>query len=312
MVGQLGFQWLVDVGFVLFVTAACLHSLFRDNTSADRRRAAWQTELKELEQTLRGLIAEAGAASSNLDRNLLQRKRELEALLKRIEEKDVTQQPAASTRRTTASPQREPNFSLGEENDLPNETWKRPVRKQAAEPVAAAKPKVPVARPAKPQEEPEWKSGYFELEQLINSAEDSVSLSQSIAAAVPPARREAKQPMLAATGLSEQIETINMSAAENDTFNMTSIMDQSTYRIARRLLKEGNELHIVARKLDLPVSEIRLLDKLMRREESGARKYENEDSVEQEAREKAEYQRNMGVIQAANLDTAIEREMALL
>ena len=41
-------------------------------------------------------------------------------------------------------------------------------------------------------------------------------------------------------------------------------MDKTAYKIARRLLAAGAEIHVVARKLDLPVSEIRLLDRLMR------------------------------------------------
>jgi hypothetical protein len=39
--------------------------------------------------------------------------------------------------------------------------------------------------------------------------------------------------------------------------------DPIAYRIARRLLSQGIEIHVVARKLDLPVSEIRMLDRLM-------------------------------------------------
>lgn len=74
-------------------------------------------------------------------------------------------------------------------------------------------------------------------------------------------------------GLAAQIEKIQLNKnqpepsveeEDDEIFSRLSIMDKTAYKIARRLLAAGAEIHVVARKLDLPVSEIRLLDRLMR------------------------------------------------
>lgn len=57
-----------------------------------------------------------------------------------------------------------------------------------------------------------------------------------------------------------------LSQAAQRTFAQLSITDPIAYKIARRLLSQGVEIHVVARKLDVPLSEIRVLDRLMREE----------------------------------------------
>lgn len=49
-------------------------------------------------------------------------------------------------------------------------------------------------------------------------------------------------------------------------FAQTSIVDPVAFKIAKRLLLEGKELHVIARKLDMPVSEIRHLETLIRQQ----------------------------------------------
>jgi hypothetical protein len=56
---------------------------------------------------------------------------------------------------------------------------------------------------------------------------------------------------------------------ETDILTTPSIIDPTTYSVARRLLARGAELHVVARKLEIPLAEVRLLDKLMRSEGDG-------------------------------------------
>lgn len=287
MIGQLDMAGLVDIGFALFVTGVCLRSLFKESDTGDKRRANWKAELKELEGTLRELIAEAGAASSNLDRSLLQRKRELETLLKKIEEKQKS---------SAVSPNGQA-YTLGKDDDLPNDSWRKRRPANTAHPASQEN-----VRASDVQDE-EWQSGYFELEDLVNGASDKLSLTSRAVSERQTGPQKKTPPLQPAAALAGQVEKIALNETESETFNMTSIMDPTTYKIARRLLSAGLELHVVARKLDLPVSEIRLLDRLMRREEP--RQEGGDESM-------AGTEETRGVIQSARLDSAIEREMALL
>lgn len=47
-------------------------------------------------------------------------------------------------------------------------------------------------------------------------------------------------------------------------------IDPVAYKVARRLLENGNEIHIVAKKVGLPLEEIRVLDSMIEREEKPA------------------------------------------
>lgn len=79
------------------------------------------------------------------------------------------------------------------------------------------------------------------IEQLVSRQRDTVQLSK-------PAGDE------------------ELNAAQQRTFAQLSMTDPIAYKIARRLLSQGIEIHVVARKLDVPLSEIRVLDRLMREE----------------------------------------------
>ena len=113
------------------------------------------------------------------------------------------------------------------------------------------------------------------LEQLIEKADDTLSLSQQVTKEVLRQQAEKRKDLgsssvsasVLAQKLAEAKQENEFDPLEQATFQGTSIMDQATYRIARRLLLAGKELHIVARKVDLPVSEIRLLDRLIREED---------------------------------------------
>ncbi|MCB0323370.1 MAG: hypothetical protein KDD69_07340 [Bdellovibrionales bacterium] len=269
MTAQFDFQSLIDIGFVLLVTVACLRSFSRDGSGSDARRETWRAELKELEGSLRNLIQEAGAASRNLDRSLLQRKRELEGLLSRVE----SQLEAGDTTIPRIT-KRQSQRGAAREDELPNESW---AASQKSEPVAVAYTASGGAKTATTVEA-------APLEQLAQKADDTLSLSQQVTREVLRQQADAIKKR-SAGGLEHAIPQDPQGPAEGefdvfetDTFKKTSIMDPVTYRIARRLLKAGKELHVVARKVELPVSEIRLLDRLLR-EEDKRRKPQSEPAT---------------------------------
>ena len=249
-------QSLVDIGFVLLVTIACARSLFRDSDAAEHRRHAWRRELLELEETLRSLIVEAGSASGRLDRSLLQRKHELENLLKKLDDKEQGQ---------TARMRGEPEFvaqaqaSSREAAELPNETWHKPPQRQSQ--AQASRNTAPQHGKTKRPPVTAERMGRSGLEDLVEAAQDSIALSS----AVSKSATAAEKPTGPQT-LNEEIEMIKNDPTEGATFSRTSIIDPSTYRIARRLILEGKEIHVVARKLDLPLAEVRNLDRLIRQE----------------------------------------------
>ena len=306
MMEHINFQNIIDIGFIVLVTVACARSLFgRSSQSEGSGSQAWKDELSAVEKTLQGLIAEAGAASTNLDRNLLQRKRELESLLKKLEKQNPVMEPPSERRGPTEyTPLRQENSVAA---DLPNETWLRSERGvQASSPYQQQTIEL---KESLLQQRPALNS----LEQIASAASDTVKLSQQLLLSRQQPYATAQQP------LASEIEISASEASENETYSMLNIMDPTTYRIARRLLKEGHEIHVVARKVDLPVSEIRMLDKLMRREtkiplEEPVKHLvrSHEGSAEATLPEGLLLQPQTPKPPQADLDQAIERELALL
>lgn len=187
---------IVDVAFIVFVSAACFISLNRDASGIEESAHRWREELHALQNVLRALIEEASTASNSLDRRLLKRKQELEQILiaaeKKVEEKTL-------------------NISASKQ------------------PVVASSNLAPI--------EPPWAKE----------------------------KPQVKSPQKQASLLNEQLEILK-EKEERHTFEKLNIVDPTTYRIARRLLSAGHEIHVVARKLELPLAEVRMLDRLMREE----------------------------------------------
>lgn len=319
MMGQLDLQGLVDIGFVVLVTVVCMKSLFRDSGNDDSKRQRWQQELHELEGTLKGLIEEAGAASSSLDRSLLKRKRELEGLLKKIESNTHSDSIEPETDRRSYAERG--GVSLANEDEFPNDSWKEPrtpVQAQQAQPQQhrpSAKAQAQVKKRAVAK--PEFTG--TELEPLLAAANDSVSLSAEVMTASVRAEMKGKSSLYET--LSDRIETEFTDQTETETYHQTSIVDPTTYRIARRLLLEGRELHVVARKVELPVSEIRLLDRLIRKEiadNASEQEVVPTNHVVSSPRPsvsrsvKPSFSKTPANDVAVDLDHAIEREVALL
>ena len=265
---------LIDIGFIVLVMVAVARNFIgAGDNQVSGNRDTWKRELKDLEETLRELIQEAGAASRNLDRNLLQRKRELESLLKSLDEKEQRSTSAA------VAPQ-------SAEYDLPNESWTVGTESEVPEiPEVPQEPKRTMPKPIPtaygagglPRRTVARKPDTVSksVQNIVSKANDTVSLSQQVTKEVlrqQAARRketgtENEMTDALAKRLDESESKGTLNSVEKDTFQSTSIMDPATYKIARRLLASGKEIHVVARKVEMPVSEIRLLDRLMRQEQ---------------------------------------------
>jgi hypothetical protein len=229
---------IADIGFVLLVVAACLRGLVASAEQSVVDDPARYEELRHVEAMLRELVAEAGAASANLDRQLLARKRELESLLGRLEavgeSVQAVQNPNAARSSQAVKPAAAPQAV---EEDLPNASW-----------VAAPLPLE--------EEEP------FELDALLSDTADTVSFSNDSELASP---------------LADQIEVsdaanqtdIRMSFGDREGESLLSQLDPIAVKVARRLIADGQEIHKIARKLDLPIAQVRVLDRLLRNQMQG-------------------------------------------
>ncbi|HQH27543.1 MAG TPA: hypothetical protein PLP17_09130 [Oligoflexia bacterium] len=185
---------------------------------------------------------------------------------------------------------RRPASSIPAE-DLPNKTWEQPTKSlHRAGFAAEAKNSTPSVSAA----DADSFSLGTSLDSLIKDRDDTVTLS---AAAIQNNIKNRKSANIsAANSLLNEIEILRSDPVEGEAFSRTSIIDPATFHIARRLLKEGKEIHVVARKLELPVSEIRSLERMLRQEAAAAGRLnqENTDS----APESPDYE--------------VQREMALL
>ena len=220
---------LVDIAFAILVSLLCLRTIFGGSQEKDQYRSQWKDDLSELEFSLRALIAEAGMASSSLDADLLERKKELEHVLLRLENKEKELMRKLELKQSDAR-------HLIRNDDLPNETWL-----------------VDRDLPPKQSLTSQLLASLREdngLEQVVERTQDTVSLSTS---------RLVEPHTSPAIANSSEFSTLD------EIYRKTSILDKATFAIAVRMLRHGSELHVVARKLELPVSEIRALDGMLRR-----------------------------------------------
>lgn len=257
----LDWQSAIDIGFVMLVIASSWQSLFGSQSDANRK--VWRRELAELEVSLRQLIGEAGQASIALDQRLQTRRHELEAVVAKAER--LSRSISSEKKKADAAPR-----SKRVADDLPNETWReRPKFKSSASSDEETGLLVDVG-PA--QKQPD---ALDELEALLEQASDTIELTSAPTAELPPAfsRRPADEPESdERLPLSEQIEVVRADADIDDADREPLILDPVAYKVARRLLSNGQEIHVVARKLEIPLSEIRLLDRIMRRELAQSRR----------------------------------------
>lgn len=219
---------LVDIGFTVFTTAICIKFLTEQTIDNEKAISHWRKELKGLEQTIRALITEATTANNSLDRTLVKRKSDLEKLLHKLEKVEN---------------------KLDQTEELPNESWRRREEDIRLEHLA--------------EEDP------LELSFLAEDTRDSVSLSTKHSSSLNTNSRRvvsAKTAPQAKTqttkNLREQIEIRKPNIKQEQIG--TSILEPVTLKVAKRMLAQGKEIHVVAKKLDLSVSQIRVLDRMLR------------------------------------------------
>jgi len=216
MVDMLDIKTLVDIGFVMLVVAICARSVRGGENAGQQLTQAWKGELDTLAESLRELVDEAAASSRNLDRRLMQRKRELELLLGEIDSK---------TSSINNSQEKEA------EDDFPNETWK-----------VAAKER-PRSKLTKAQRQARYEEHLAKIEQAMASKRSKEAANQSRGGDLKKS-------------LVEQIEATKEKQENEFLNNPTSITDPVALSIAKRLLLSGKSAQVIAKKLDVPVVEI--------------------------------------------------------
>lgn len=241
MFNSIDFATLVDLGFVFLVAASALTALMRDTTSAEKRALRLSHELAGLETALRELIGEAAAASSSLDRNLLRRKQELEQLIVRCESILAEKHSSEQVAETHTDP------------DFPNRSW------------IEERPKgVAVKRKSQTGTESYW------LEELATETQDTADLNRrhdynetrvaqrEFVSAATANRRFTQQP------LAREVEVVHHQEDRAERRFLEEFGDSVPHKIARRLLLSGKEIDVVAKKLNMPLAEIRAIDTIIR------------------------------------------------
>ena len=282
MTTTLTMQSVADIGFVLLVMFVCFKSLFGGDSKIDARAEKWGEDMRQLESSLRQLIHEASAASGHLDRSLQKRQAELQTLLTKLEIAQSNHDSAYSSQLNTDIGLEQTQYPVDDssddvQEDLPNDSWSassRSVNKLGShrrEPAKKVAPKIVrrlesteiLNQSAKRQER------ISELESLIESEEDSYTLNGERGVKAKPAPSQNvqvhKAPTKPAKSLATGIELIAQKEMTDES-KPPAGTDPVAYKIARRLLFAGKEIHVVARKLGLALSEVRVIDKLLRDE----------------------------------------------
>ena len=132
-----------------------------------------------------------------------------------------------------------------EQEELPNDSWSKPSKFKAYKEIReAAKTNTEHAQ---------------EIEQLLKEKKDPVTLSSNS--------------LLQKQQLANEIEIVReqkpVLQIKKSKSTMQTIKDPTALKIATRLLQEGKEIHVVARKLEIPLADVRALDLQLRGEESG-------------------------------------------
>lgn len=290
---MIGNSVTIDLMLTIVMVAVGLRSLILSRDTGAKTAARWREELRALEGSLKSLITEASNSSATLDRRLVRRREELEELLKKIDSR-------ATKIETRADEIDEEDDELySSHRELPNQSWFMDVEppKKAA----------PAPRTKKTSREVVRESDRDMFLELSEEVEDTVELSlparrtparaaAPAKAAAAPTRRAAAAVPAPAKDIHSQVEVATTTAKksraksqkqtastpaaparatravtprETEILTTPSIIDPTTYSVARRLLARGAELHVVARKLEIPLTEVRLLDKLMRSEGEG-------------------------------------------
>ncbi len=231
---------IADIGFGLLVAGICLRTLLTDKDSLLKQRALWKHELTELEKSLQTLIMEATESSQVFDTRIQRRQRELQELLDKAEARIATiTNTSENFKMVPADRKSNTRHSTNSTRTNTNNIY---------------------------EDEDSWiisERGERRLSQDIEMLDDKSTRTQSTQTQL---QQRLERQRIATKQAKEEAKIQEEKEAEEDLeiFKHTSIVDPIVFRIAKRLLLEGKELHVVARKLELPVSEIRHLDGLLR------------------------------------------------
>ncbi len=214
-----------DSAFVLLVMLACGRALQAGRSSGISSR--WKQELTTLESSLRDIVSEATISSGTLDKQLLRRQEDLELLLRRIEKAQISFEESRS--RTSA---------------LSLET---PERISVIDRRPEKSPTVPVETISAGHQ-------FDEDEDLPNPTWSSRSLRSNDAQSRQTATSTNQTP------LRQQIEFVKPNDQSREDRELLRSIDPAAMRVAERLLDGGQEIHVVARKLELSVAQVRAID----------------------------------------------------
>jgi hypothetical protein len=244
MVDAFTFAELIDVGFIAFVALSCWYALTHSDNSAGENTGNWKAELEELRRSLQGLISEASVASHNLDRNLQRREDELHSLLKQLQslkddlpENIVAAAAAAPARQPAPTPELITEQAETKDlavDDMPNASWFEPPENQVGQDTTA------VGLPTKETS-------------VRQKLEDAIEIRKT---------KDFAKPVIDGNSDTRELS-----------IRRPSSIDPMAYKVAQRLLKRGQPIHLVARKLELTTSEVREIYKII---------FPDSDSIEQE------------------------------
>jgi hypothetical protein len=222
----IGLEQFSDIGFALLVGGICLRTLLFDREANVKQRAVWKHELMELEKSLKQLILESTDVCEAFERKLDMRQKNVEALIERAEIK--SSELFAKVTVASNSSKTAPNVK---------------------------KEKIQVEKKI------DWEFGDELPDELPSHLAASIETTEDVtefkAKPVESRLRENQ-------ATTQKAEPSAPFLSDEKIFSQTSIVDPIAYRIAKRLLLEGKELHVIARKLEIPVSEIRHLESLIR------------------------------------------------
>jgi hypothetical protein len=224
----------------------------------------------------------------------MERKRELEALVNKAEalnneadaeEEEILINPhAASYRQSNYQRKAATSSRVAPEpasnKDFPNESWLEPLSWEQSNP-KQSRTRSETARSAVNNQPTDGNYSIEELEGLLEQANrDQVSISQKSQAqfrkpVIKSGRISSAAPVKSKKLLKEDLELLIEKKRALKAGAGTGIVDETTLNIAIRLLKAGKEIHVVARKLDLSLAQVRLLDKNLRGESVAADEFED-------------------------------------
>ncbi|MCC6933927.1 MAG: hypothetical protein IT292_11870 [Deltaproteobacteria bacterium] len=218
---------IVDVLFAGLVMATCFFSLTKDGEAGAKKLSLWHQELGDLQNALKELIEDAGVASNNLDRRLLKRKEELEKVLAELESKEQTLCQNAATKAEDSS-------------SLPNSSW---------------------------LEQDIERESVADYEKLVSEYEIWHSEKPR---QVVPKNSQVLQPKVAELAVKQekvQKEKQQLDESQQLTLlkrTLNDNIDIQTYRVAKRLISQGHNTSVVARKMQIPASQVRIIENVIK------------------------------------------------